>query len=58
MGGVCSCRILQHLGLTKGKKEVRGMVIGDNAVGKTTLLYNMKEGKIVNCIPTVGFHIE
>ena len=58
MGGVCSCSILQQMGLTKGKKEVRGMVIGDNAVGKTTLLYNMKLGRIVNCVPTVGFNVE
>ena len=34
------------------------MIIGGAAVGKTTLLYNMKEGKIVCCVPTVGFNVE
>ena len=58
MGGVCSCSILQHMGLTKGKKELRGMIIGGDAVGKTTLLYSMKEGKLVNCVPTNGFNVE
>uniref|UniRef100_A0A0G4F2Y3 ADP-ribosylation factor n=1 Tax=Chromera velia CCMP2878 TaxID=1169474 RepID=A0A0G4F2Y3_9ALVE len=33
-------------------------MIGLDAAGKTTVLYNLKIGEIVNTIPTVGFNVE
>ena len=37
-----------------GNKEVRILMIGLDAAGKTTILYNLKMGKVVRTIPTVG----
>ena len=36
----------------------RIITIGLDAAGKTTLLYNMKLGEVVNTIPTIGFNME
>jgi len=35
-------------------KEVRILMIGLDCAGKTTILYNMKMGKVVRTIPTIG----
>ncbi len=34
------------------------MMIGLDAAGKTTVLYNLKLGEVVTTIPTVGFNVE
>lgn len=34
------------------------MIIGLDAAGKTTLLYKIKLGELVNTIPTIGFNVE
>jgi len=41
-----------------GKREVRMLMVGLDAAGKTTLLYKMKLGEIVTTIPTIGFNVE
>nr|XP_058965102.1 uncharacterized protein LOC131791738 [Pocillopora verrucosa] len=54
MGGVIS-------GLFKGlfgKKEMRILMVGLDAAGKTTILYKLKLGEIVTTIPTIGFNVE
>ncbi|KAJ1625827.1 ADP-ribosylation factor [Pavlovales sp. CCMP2436] len=38
-----------------GKKEVRILMVGLDAAGKTTILYKLKLGEIVTTIPTIGF---
>ena len=37
-----------------GKKEMRILVVGLDAAGKTTILYKLKLGEIVTTIPTIG----
>ncbi|CAL8094745.1 unnamed protein product [Calicophoron daubneyi] len=41
-----------------GKKEVRILMVGLDAAGKTTILYKLKLGEIVSTIPTIGFNVE
>ncbi|CAB3384466.1 Hypothetical predicted protein [Cloeon dipterum] len=46
--------------LTKlfGKKQMRILMVGLDAAGKTTILYKLKLGEIVTTIPTIGFNVE
>lgn len=37
-----------------GKKEMRILMVGLDAAGKTTILYKLKLGEIVTTIPTIG----
>lgn len=40
------------------KKEMRILMVGLDAAGKTTILYKLKLGEIVTTIPTIGkFHL-
>jgi small GTP-binding protein len=41
-----------------GKKEKRILLLGLDAAGKTTVLYKLKLGEVVNTIPTIGFNVE
>lgn len=49
MGGFAS--IFQRL---FGKKDMRILMVGLDAAGKTTILYKLKLGEIVTTIPTIG----
>lgn len=40
-----------------GKKEMRILMVGLDAAGKTTILYKLKLGEIVTTIPTIGKYI-
>lgn len=40
-----------------GKKEMRILMVGLDAAGKTTILYKLKLGEIVTTIPTIGLDI-
>ncbi|XP_020597686.1 ADP-ribosylation factor 1-like [Phalaenopsis equestris] len=40
------------------KKEIRILMVGLDAAGKTTILYKLKLGEIVTTIPTIGFNVE
>merc|ERR1711906_7526 len=41
-----------------GKKDVRILMVGLDAAGKTTILYKLKLGEIMGTIPTIGFNVE
>lgn len=41
-----------------GNKEVRLLMLGLDAAGKTTILYKLKLGQSVSTVPTVGFNVE
>ena len=39
-------------------QEVRILMVGLDAAGKTTILYKLKLGELVTPIPTIGFNVE
>jgi len=41
-----------------GSKDMRILMVGLDAAGKTTILYKLKLGEIVTTIPTIGFNVE
>merc|ERR1719497_163195 len=41
-----------------GTREMRILMVGLDNAGKTTILYKLKLGEIVNTIPTIGFNVE
>merc|ERR1719197_1833660 len=53
--GVLLSRAFERLA---GKKDAKLLMIGLDAAGKTTILYNLKMGEVVTTIPTVGFNVE
>ncbi|KAJ3200960.1 hypothetical protein HDU83_007253 [Entophlyctis luteolus] len=53
--GLTISKLLQGLW---GKKEMRILMVGLDAAGKTTILYKLKLGEIVTTIPTIGFNVE
>ncbi|XP_059385882.1 ADP-ribosylation factor 4-like [Carassius carassius] len=40
------------------KKDMRLLMVGLDAAGKTTVLYKLKLGEVVTTIPTIGFNVE
>lgn len=53
--GLAFSRIWQRL---FGKQEMRILMVGLDAAGKTTILYKLKLGEVVTTIPTIGFNVE
>lgn len=41
-----------------GKLNMRILMVGLDAAGKTTILYKLKLGEVVTTIPTIGFNVE
>merc|ERR1739842_98870 len=41
-----------------GKTEMRILMVGLDAAGKTTILYKLKLGEVITTIPTIGFNVE
>lgn len=41
-----------------GNREMRILMVGLDAAGKTTILYKLKLGEVVTTIPTIGFNVE
>ena len=41
-----------------GNRDVRILMLGLDAAGKTTILYKLKLNETVNTIPTIGFNVE
>merc|ERR550534_3603524 len=41
-----------------GSKQMRILIQGLDAAGKTTILYKLKLGEVVTTIPTIGFNVE
>ena len=44
--------------LKMGTKEMRILMVGLDASGKTTILYKLKMGEVLSTIPTIGFNVE
>ncbi|EXL73916.1 hypothetical protein FOPG_10858 [Fusarium oxysporum f. sp. conglutinans race 2 54008] len=44
--------------LLGGGREHVGLVLGNDASGKTTFLYRLKFNEVVQAIPTIGFNVE
>jgi ADP-ribosylation factor protein 1 len=44
--------------LIGSKKDIRILMVGLDAAGKTTILYKLKLGENVTTIPTIGFNVE
>ena len=42
----------------QGDMDCRILLVGLDAAGKTTTLYKLKLGEVVQAIPTVGFNVE
>ncbi|XP_008796507.2 ADP-ribosylation factor 1-like [Phoenix dactylifera] len=40
------------------KREMRILMVGLDAAGKTTILYKLKLGEVITTIPTIGFNVE
>ena len=40
------------------KIEMRIILLGLDAAGKTTILYKLKLGEILPTVPTIGFNVE
>eukprot|EP00386_Alphamonas_edax_P002015 GDKI01006065.1.p2 GENE.GDKI01006065.1~~GDKI01006065.1.p2 ORF type:complete len:183 (-),score=74.99 GDKI01006065.1:415-963(-) len=53
--GLAFSRIWQRF---LSKKEMRILMVGLDAAGKTTILYKLKLGEVVTTIPTIGFNVE
>jgi len=53
-------RLAHKMGLLRigNKSEVRILMCGLDAAGKTTIIYKMKLGDAVCTIPTIGFNVE
>merc|ERR1712232_1125051 len=54
MGAVFT-RVLDRL---VGKQNRRIVMVGLDAAGKTTVLYNLKLGEVLTTTPTIGFNVE
>ncbi|KAG8772101.1 Arf GTPase arf3 [Serendipita sp. 397] len=50
--------VMNSLSALVGNKEVRILMVGLDAAGKTTILYKLKLGEVVTTIPTIGFNVE
>ncbi|SCV53829.1 probable ubiquitin thiolesterase L3 [Fusarium fujikuroi] len=44
--------------LLGGGREHVGLILGNDASGKTTFLYRLKFGEAVQALPTIGFNVE
>ena len=54
MGGMIS-KMMDKL---FNKREARILMLGLDAAGKTTILFKLKLGEVVQSIPTIGFNVE
>jgi len=45
-------------GLFFRKQETRVLILGLDGAGKTTILYRLQVGDVVETIPTIGFNVE
>lgn len=39
-------------------RDLRTLMLGLDAAGKTTILYKLKLGEVVSSVPTIGFNME
>ena len=50
--------LARPLGRLRGSEPQRFLMVGLDAAGKTTILYQLKLGEVVTTIPTIGFNVE
>merc|ERR1711985_193501 len=55
MGGLALSKVWARM---FSKQEMRILMVGLDAAGKTTILYKLKLGEVVTTIPTIGFNVE
>ncbi|KAL8143735.1 hypothetical protein V2J09_016767 [Rumex salicifolius] len=53
--GSSSSRLMKRL---MSKREMKILMVGLDASGKTTILYKIKLGEVVKTLPTIGFNVE
>ncbi|KAH7299762.1 hypothetical protein KP509_24G027800 [Ceratopteris richardii] len=53
--GQAFTRLFERLGCSK---ELRILMLGLDAAGKTTILYKLKLDEVVATVPTIGFNVE
>eukprot|EP00812_Abedinium_dasypus_P008991 NODE_2712_length_889_cov_1796.522782.p1 GENE.NODE_2712_length_889_cov_1796.522782~~NODE_2712_length_889_cov_1796.522782.p1 ORF type:complete len:202 (+),score=46.38 NODE_2712_length_889_cov_1796.522782:59-607(+) len=53
--GLFFSKLFDRLG---SKKEMRILMVGLDAAGKTTILYRLRLGEVIVTIPTIGFNVE
>ncbi|EGS19181.1 uncharacterized protein CTHT_0058060 [Thermochaetoides thermophila DSM 1495] len=56
--GLAGSKLFSFLSLLMKQKEMRILMVGLDAAGKTTILYKLKLGEVVTTIPTIGFNVE
>lgn len=56
--GLLISQAMDRLSLVFGKQELRVLMVGLDAAGKTTILYKLKLDEVVSTIPTIGFNVE
>jgi ADP-ribosylation factor protein 1/Arf/Sar family protein len=56
--GIGGSKMWSWLSLLMKQKEMRILMVGLDAAGKTTILYKLKLGEVVTTIPTIGFNVE
>ncbi|KAL2255124.1 hypothetical protein VTK26DRAFT_4067 [Humicola hyalothermophila] len=56
--GIGGSKLFSWLSLLMKQKEMRILMVGLDAAGKTTILYKLKLGEVVTTIPTIGFNVE
>ncbi|KAH6853642.1 ADP-ribosylation factor family-domain-containing protein [Chaetomium sp. MPI-CAGE-AT-0009] len=56
--GIGGSKMWGWLSLLMKQKEMRILMVGLDAAGKTTILYKLKLGEVVTTIPTIGFNVE
>lgn len=44
--------------ITAAKRDYKLLMVGLDAAGKTTILYNLRLGEITRTVPTIGFNLE
>merc|ERR1719491_1451441 len=44
--------------ISSKQKDMRILMVGLDAAGKTTILYKLKLGEVVTTIPNIGFNVE
>jgi ADP-ribosylation factor protein 1/Arf/Sar family protein len=52
--GMTSSKMWGWISLLMKQKEMRILMVGLDAAGKTTILYKLKLGEVVTTIPTIG----
>merc|ERR1711981_1284307 len=55
MGGLLMSKVWERM---FSSCEMRILMVGLDAAGKTTVLYKLKIGEVVTTIPTIGFNVE